>query len=491
MTRLLVVTFVTLFLVSCDDGGMDQAAQDTASTGTMDMTEVSDTSDTSTEVESDDVEKFLSGLNVGARMNIQRVVSAQGIEAWLVHESAVPVIAVEIGFKGGARRDPQGKEGLAYMLSGLLDEGAGDLDSQAFQLRLEELAIRLSFDAGRDGFYGSLRTLSDHRDEAFDLLKLALTQPLFDEEPVERIRSQILVSLNRDASQPRSIVQRKWYETVFAGHLYARPVKGTPESVNGITADDLRLYLTESLARQNMKIAVVGNISAQELEILLDRTFGSLPAEIEDKEIEQAEIKGQGQILIIERDQPQSIATFGGPGLLLDDPDFFAAYVMNYILGGGGFASRLTEEVREKRGLAYSVSTYLVPMDFAGLYQGSVATENSRIAQSLDIIRTEMARMRDAGVTEEELADAKTYLTGSFPLRFDSNSKIAHQLIGYQMTGRGIDYINTRNDKIEAVSLEEIARVAERLLAPEALTVIIVGQPEGIESNVPDDGVTP
>ena len=157
---------------------------------------------------------------------------------------------------------------------------------------------------------------------------------------------------------------------------------------------------------------------------------------------------------------------------------------MNYILGGGGFASRLTEEVREKRGLAYGVSTYFNPYEFGGIFVGTVATDNDRIAESLGIIKSEVARLRDEGVTEEELVNAKTYLTGSFPLHFDSNSKIANQLVGYQLIGRGIDYINTRNSKIEAVISEDIARVAKRLLDPDALTVVIVGKPNGVEQTV-------
>ncbi|HJP35372.1 MAG TPA: pitrilysin family protein [Gammaproteobacteria bacterium] len=430
------------------------------------------------------VDEFLAGIDLSNRTTIERVVSPGGIEAWLVEESAVPVIAVEIGFAGGARLDPPGKEGLANMLSGLLDEGAGELDSQAFQTRLEDLSIRLRFNVGLDGFYGGVRTRTETRDEAFDLLRLALTQPRFDEEPVERIRAQLLVSLNRDKTQPNAIARRKWFETAFGEHPYARPVKGTPESLTTIADLDLRAYAKSMLGQGNLKIAVVGDIDAKALATLLDKTFGALIEESAPVDIQPVEVLTTGETFVVEREQPQSIVFFGGPGILIDDSDFFPAYVMNYILGGGGFASRLTEEVREKRGLAYGVSTYFNPYEFGGIFVGTVATDNDRIAESLGIIKSEVARLRDEGVTEEELVNAKTYLTGSFPLHFDSNSKIANQLVGYQLIGRGIDYINTRNSKIEAVISEDIARVAKRLLDPDALTVVIVGKPNGVEQTV-------
>ncbi len=430
------------------------------------------------------VDDFLASIDVSNSTTIERVVSPGGIEAWLVAEPSVPVIAVEIGFAGGARLDPPGKEGLANMLSGLLDEGAGELDSQTFQTRLEDLSVRLRFSTDVDGFYGSVRTRTETRDEAFDLLRLALSLPRFDEEPVQRIRSQLLVSLNRDMTNPNTIARRKMYDTIFGEHPYARPVKGTPETLAAITDLDLRAYTKSMLGKSNLKVAVVGDIDAETLGPLLDQTFEGLIEEAAPGEIEPFDVVTTGETIVVERDQPQTIAFFASPGILIEDPDFFPAFIMNYILGGGSFASRLMEEVREKRGLAYGVGTFFRPYDYAGIFAGTVATDNDRIGESLEIIKSELARMRDEGVTGEELLNAKTYLTGSFLLRFDSNSKIANQLVGYQLTGRGIDYINTRNARIEAVTSEDIARVAQRLLDPNAMTVVLVGKPAGIEQTV-------
>lgn len=418
--------------------------------------------------------------SVQATTNIQRVVTPGGLEAWLVEEYAVPLIAVEIGFKGAARRDPQGKEGLAMLMSSLLNEGAGELDSQAFLTRLDELAIRLGFTAGRDGLYGSVRTLAEKRQEAFDLLRLAVTQPRFDEEPIARMKQEILAGIKRDKTNPRRIASRQLFEQIFGEHPYARNVDGTIESLEALTAEDLRAFHKDVIARDNMKIAVVGAISAKELTELLDKTFADVPQASKEESIPQAQIPAEGQLIVVERTQPQSVATFASPGIGRDDPDFFPAFVMNYILGGGGFSSRLTDEVREKRGLAYGIYTSFQDYDYGQIFFGSVATDNARISETLEIIRTELSRMRDEGVTEQELADAKTYLTGSFPLRFDSNSKIANQLVSYQLTGRGIDYIDTRNDMVKAVTGEDIQHVAKRLLNPDALSIVVVGQPEGL-----------
>ncbi len=415
-----------------------------------------------------------------AATQVISVVSPGGVEAWLVEEHAIPILSVRLAFRGGATGDPEGREGLANMVSGLLDEGAGDLDSQAFQGRLEDLVIRLGFDAGLDTFTANLKTLSEHTDAAFEMLRVALTAPRFDAEPVERVRRQILVGLERRAEDPDRIAQRTWFETAFPDHPYGRPVRGTAESVGRISVDDLRGFVDGRLARDRLHIAVVGDITPERLAPLLDATFGGLPRSGASADVAATEPAAPGRLIVVARDIPQSVVVFGHAGLPRKHPDFYAAYVMNKVLGGGGFTSRLTHEVRDKRGLAYGVYSYLSPFDHAALYLGGVATENARVAETLAIIRAEFARMRDGGVTAEELADAKTYLTGSFPLRLDSNGKIARMLVAIQLDDLGIDYIDRRNDYIEAVTLDDVNRVAATLLAPEALEVVVVGRPEGL-----------
>jgi len=414
---------------------------------------------------------------------VQRVISPGGIEAWLVEEHNIPILSLRASWRGGAAFDKAGREGTANMVSALIDEGAGDYDSQAFQTRLEDLSVRLSFGAGMDTFRGTLKTLTENTDEAFELLRLAITVPRFDDEPVERIRGQLMVNLSRQAEDPDYLVGRAWYEAAFPGHPYSRPLDGTPETVAAITTDDLRDFVVAQLARDQLYIGVVGDITPERLSALLDSTFGGLAATAAPVETVNTAPSAPGRVIIIDRDIPQSIALFGGAGLARSDPDYYAAYVMNHILGSGGFTSRLTEEVRNKRGLAYGVYTYLAPMYYSAIHIGRVATQNSAVVESLDIIRGELTRMRDHGVTEEELANAKTYLTGSFPLRLDSNGKIASLLVGIQLEDLGIDYIDRRNSYMEAVTLDDVNRMARRLLKPDALQVVVIGRQEGLSGN--------
>jgi zinc protease len=415
-------------------------------------------------------------------VTVERVESPGGIVAWLVRDSMVPLVSIEFSFRGGAALDPAGKTGLANLTSSLLDEGAGDMDSQAFQGKLSDLAVSISFSAGMDTIRGSLKTLNRTRDEAIDLLALAMTEPRFDEDAVERIRQQILTVLVRQSTDPNKIAGRVWWKAAFPDHPYGLSSQGTAETVAAITADDMRRLVTERFARDQLIVGVVGDITPEELGPLLDRAFGGLPAKGKPFTLDGPEPQAAGQIFVVESDVPQSVVLFGHGGIKRDDPDYYIAYTMNYILGGGGFASRLYEEVREKRGLAYSVYSYITPLSAAGIYTGGVSTANARVGESIDVIRAEWTRMRDAGVSEEELKDAKTYLTGSFPLRFTSTNSIARMLVGMQYNNLGIRYIEKRNALIETVTLEDVGRVAKRLLKPEALTVVVVGKPDGVKA---------
>ncbi|HUF44414.1 MAG TPA: pitrilysin family protein [Aestuariivirgaceae bacterium] len=422
--------------------------------------------------------------HVSARpgIEIQSVTSPGGITAWLVEDDTIPLIAMNFSFSGGASVDSDDKAGLANFLSGMLDEGAGDLDSEAFQRRIDELSVRMSFRAQRDHFTGSLQTLSQTRDEAFGLLRLALTAPRFDAEPLQRVRGQILLGILQDNEDPDHIANQAWMRAMFADHPYGRPVEGTAETVNAIQAVDLEALRQRLFARQRLRIAVVGDIDAETLKRLLDDTFGALPATSGVAEVAEATPVPGPRIDVIERNIPQSVIRFGHGGIKRDDPDFIPAFMVNSILGGGGFGSRLMQEVREKRGLVYSVFSSLQPMRRAGLVFGGAATMNERAAETVAVVREELERMAVEGPTEEELDEAKTYLTGSYPLNFDSNSKIANQLLAIQEDELGIDYVNRRNGLIEAVRLEDVKRVARRLIDADGLVITVVGKPEGITS---------
>lgn len=411
---------------------------------------------------------------------IQRVTSPGGIEAWLVEEHSIPLVAVEFAFRGGAAQDPDGKAGLSNLVSGLLDEGAGDIASQQFQETLQDLAVKLSFNTGRDAFRGEMKTLTRHKDEAFELLRLALTEPRFDAQPVERIRQQVLSGLRFDATDPDEIAGRLWFDMAFEDHPYARQSEGTPETVAGLTVEDLRGYVARNFARDNLVIAVVGDISPDDLAARLDQVFGALPEKSDLAPVPDTAIAKGPARRIVELDVPQTVIRFGQQGIPRKDPDFIPAYLVNHILGGGSFSSRLYTEVREKRGLAYSVYSFLYPLDHAALFIGGVATQNERAAESLSTIQAEIERLARDGPTAEELAAAKSYLKGSYALRFDTSGKIAGQLVAIQLEDLGIDYINRRNDLIDAVTIGQAKAAAQRLLAGGGMIVAVVGRPAGL-----------
>ena len=410
-------------------------------------------------------------------MKIERVTSPGGIEAWLSKSHANPLIALRFAFRGGASQDPPGKEGLAYFVSAMMDEGAGPLDSVTFQERAEELAMRMDFDASRDVMLGSLQTLSENKDEVFDLMRLVLSEPRFDEDAIERVRAQILASLKFDENDPETVAALAWDRLAFEDHPYGRPIKGTKDSIASITRADLEDYVRRVYARDKLLISAVGDIDGATLGKELDRMFGALPATSELVPVAEATPPLGPTREVIQMDVPQSVAQFGHKGIGRKDEDFIPAYVLNYIIGGGGFSSRLMEEVREKRGLAYSVYSNLYPYQHGAVFIGNVATKNEAVGQSLEVIESELKRLADQGPTEEELASAKSYLTGAYALRFESSSGIANQLLWIQIEDLGIDYVGKRNALVEAVTLDDIKRVAKRLIEADRLITTIVGKP--------------
>lgn len=418
-----------------------------------------------------------SGANA---MKIQEVTSPGGIKAWLVEEHAVPLIAMRFAFEGGSSQDPEGREGVANFLAGMFDEGAGDLKARQYQQRMEDIAMRMSFDDGRDTFYGNLETLSQHRDEAFALLGLALTKPRFDTDAVDRVRAQLQASLVYAARDPNRVASEQWAALAFAGHPYGRPANGTKETLEAIKSDDLRAYWSKVFARSNLRVVVVGDIDAATLAKSLDNIFGGLPAKADLKPVPAVAPKAAEPVKVIDMDVPQSVARFGLAAMARKDKDFIPAYVLNTIIGGGVMSSRLWEEVREKRGLAYSVNSAIQPMRHASMFVGGVATKNEQIATSLDLIRSELKRIAAEGPTEAELANAKAYITGSFALGFDSNAKIANQLLWIWQEDLGLGYIDSRNGLINAVTLDDVKRVAKRLFENQELIITIVGQPKGL-----------
>ncbi|MGB8400742.1 M16 family metallopeptidase [Bradyrhizobium sp.] len=413
-----------------------------------------------------------------AAAKIQRLVSPGGIEAWFVQDATVPLIAMEYAFGGGASQDPAGKPGVGNMVADLLDEGSGDLDSRTFHERLDRRAIELSFSSARDYFRGSLRMLKDNKDEAFDLLRMALTSAHFDPTDVERIRAQMVSGLRRDSTSPTALAGRKFLEVAFGGdHPYGRPSTGTLDSVPKIDVADLKDYVRRVIAKDTLRVAVVGDVDADTLGKLLDKTFGSLPAKANLAAVAEVAAAKPPQRAFIPLDVPQTVVTFGGPGIRRHDPDFMAGFVVNHILGGGS-SSRLYREVREKRGLAYSVYETLMWMDRSALFIGNTGTRADRAGETVDAIEQEIRRIAEEGPTQKELDEAKSYLKGSQMLALDTSSKLAQALLQYQLDRLPIDYIEKRNAIIDAVTLNDAKKAAQRLWGQGLLTVIVGRAPQ-------------
>ncbi len=422
-------------------------------------------------------------LPAWAEVEIDEITSPQGITAWLVEEHEIPFTALELRFRGGMSLDPADKRGAVYLMTGLLEEGAGDMDAREYARALESVAASVGYDANDDYVSISARFLTENRDEAVALLRQAIHDPRFDPQAIERVRAQVLSGLASDLKNPNAIASNTFSQMAFGDHPYGSDGKGSIESVGALTRDDLLAAHDAVFARDRLYVGAVGDIDAEELGKLVDDLLADLPATGAPMP-PPAEVRIDGGTTVVEFDTPQSVAVFGQQGMARDDPDFFAAYILNQILGGGSFESRLMQEVREKRGLTYGVYTYLAPRDLAALYMGGVASANDRIAQAVTVIRDEWAKMAENGVTQDELDKAKTYLTGAYPLRFDGNAPIADIMVGMQMEGLPIDYIATRNDMINAVTLDEVNRVAAELLHPENLHFVVVGKPEGLQDAV-------
>lgn len=418
-------------------------------------------------------------LPASASVDIEEVETPGGLSAWLVEEHSIPFVALEIVFRGGTSLDAPDKAGAVNLMTGLLEEGADDMDARTFAVARDDLAASFQFSASDDGISVSARFLSESTDEATALLRAALNDPRFDDDALERVRAQVISGLRSDAEEPNAIVGKAFSEAVYGDHPYARSGDGTLESVAALTRDDMVAAHKSALARDRVAIAAAGDISPEDLARLIDTLLGDLP-ETGAPLPGPADLTFDGETHVIDFPTPQSVISFGQPGIPRDDDDFFAAYVLNQILGGGGFGSRLTEEVRVKRGLTYGIYSYLANKDQADLYVGGASTANARAAETIDVVRAEWARMAEEGPTQEELDAAKTYLIGGYPLRFDSNAAIANIMVGMQLDGLTPEYITTRNDRVEAVTLEDVKRVAAELLDPAALTFFVVGQPEGL-----------
>lgn len=412
--------------------------------------------------------------------NIQIVEADAGYSAWLVTEPAIPIVSVNMAWRGGETSDPDGKEGASSLMVYMMNEGAGDMDSNAYATRMEELNMSFGCSTGNDWTSCSMSTLSENFEEAMEMVRLGLTETRFDEDPYMRAMEETLIGIQQSATSAGTIATRAMYEAIYPDHPYAE--YATHDSVMAVAVEDAIAQRDAIMTKDTLLVTVVGDIAPDRLKAAMETTFAGLPETSSVEPLEEVVLKDPPvEPIVKDLVQPQSLVLWVGPGLKRDDEDFFSAYVTNYILGGGGFSARLMDEIREKRGLTYGIYTQLSTSDHLGRWMGSAQTANENVGELIGRTQAELYRLATEGPTEAEMADAKSYLTGAYPLGFDSNSKIAGQMMGVRQEELGLDYFATRNDMVNAVTIDDVRRVAAEFLMPEKFTFIVVGQPEGMD----------
>lgn len=411
---------------------------------------------------------------------IQEVTSRGGIKAWLVEDHKLPLLAVHFAFRGGVEQDPADKQGLADLSMNLMTEGAGPYDAAAFQQRLADHSIGMGFNAGRDALSGSLKVLSADRREAFELLALVLTQPRLEGKDFERKRGEQLSALRMQLGSPDWQARYGLFQKIFGSHPYGERHLGTTKTLAGLTRDDVKSFLAAHLARDNLVVAVAGDITAPELAQMLDQVFGKLPRHARLTPVGDVEWPQNAAVILTPREGTQTELMFAMPGPKQDDPDWYASEIANYILGGGGFSSRLMQDVRDKKGLTYGIDTGLAPMEHGGVIVGQAATDNPKTKEAWDIALSTMRRFYEDGATPAEINAAKDYLTGSLPLSLVSTDRIAAVMASLQLEHRAADYLDRRNDYIRNITNEDVQAAIRHWFNPDRLTLSMVGKPDGM-----------
>ena len=418
-------------------------------------------------------------VHSGDFAEIQQFTTPGGASVWLVSEPSIPILSLNMAWKGGEASDPEGLEGLTDAVTYHMNEGAGDLDSLGFQTRMEDLNMSFGCSASNDWTSCSASMLTDNAEDAMALIATAFEDPRFDEGPFERFRREQQVGLKTRETSAGFLAWQAASQALYPDHPYARTT--SEESIAALTPDLAKEQMRKLMVKDRLLVTAVGAVTPEELAPMIDEVMAGLPETStlpETPDIVLPELE-PAEPIVVDLPQPQSLVQFTGPGLKRDDEDFFPAFVLNYTYGGGGFESRLMKTLRIEKGLTYGIYTSLSSGEHLQTWGGG-QTKNESAGEFIQGIKDEMEDFVENGVTEEELADAKAYLTGSYPLGFDSNAKIASQMMGVRQDELGIDYFDLRNDKVRAVTLEDVNRVAKEYLNPEDYLFVAVGQPEGI-----------
>lgn len=419
-------------------------------------------------------------VDQASALKIHEITTPKGIKVWFVEEKSLPIISMAFAFEGGSANVPSGQEGVASFATEVIFEGAGDLSAHDFKEKMEELGIQMSLSADLDYVRGSLRTILDHKEDAFKLLKSVLTKPRLDDKSVELIRSQLITYVRNLQKDPNYVVAKKVKETLFKGHPYGREQAGTIQSIQKIQKKDIKAFLDREFRREGLKVAVCGNIDPKDVPTMVDDIFGDLPAPKVIPPLQEVSLQFPGTVIVQKEPFPQSVCLFLQQGLSPKDPQYTKLALLCDMLGATP-TSRLWMEVREKRGLAYYVATMIDYHRYSKYFGGYTGCENARVKEAVEIIRAEWQKAAEGNFTSQELNHSKESLIESFALAFADTLSTTNVLLGYFLNDFTPQYIYDRPKRIGSVSIEELNAFAKSFMTPKQLTFFIVGEPQGFD----------
>jgi len=412
-----------------------------------------------------------------ATPDIETWTTANGASVYFVETHQIPMVQFAVGFDAAGARDPDGKYGLASLVSTLMDDGAGDMDEETIAEELASVGAQYSSQSARDMSVFELQVLSDslYLDPAVAIVSKIIAEPRFPEQALERERQRTLVALEQEKQSAGSVAKREFYTRLFAGHPYGHMPRGDEGSVKGIARQDLVAFHQRHFTGSNAVIAIVGDLRRGRAEELAEALVGRLPQGTPPPPLPEVAVPGPRKRVARDFPSQQSHLLLGQAGVTRGDPDYFPLYVGNHILGGSGLISRLSVEIREDRGLAYSVYSYFVPMQRRGPYILGLQTKNDQAEGARSIALDAVRKFIAEGPTGEELQAAKNNITGGFPLRIDSNQQIADQVLNIAFYDLPLDYLDTYPDRVSAVSLQGIRDAFQRRIDPEHWLQVKVG----------------
>ncbi|MFQ6003467.1 MAG: M16 family metallopeptidase [Candidatus Zixiibacteriota bacterium] len=418
--------------------------------------------------------------------DIKKETLANGLKVIVIEHHELPVVAFRLVLKSGSAFDPPGKAGLANLTAGLLRKGTETKDATQIAEEIDFVGGSLGAGANWDATFASCRVLNKYFDAGLDLLADIILNPTFNEDEIERLRKQTIAGIMQDKDDPGSVAEENFRAFVFGEHPYGQPLEGTEHSVPSITRDDIVNFYKTYYVPNNAVLAVVGDIKTDDVLKKVKSKFGSWERkEFVTPDLAQPpEIKGFQILLVDKPDLTQSYIKIGHLGIERKSPDYFPVRVMNYILGGGGYASRLVDEVRDKRGLTYDIRSIFDPYRLKGAFEVSTFTRIDSTLGAVQAILKQIERMRAEKVSEKELSETKSFYNGYFPLQFETPEQIATQILNVELYDLGEDYIKNFRKNISAVTTDDILRVAQKYLDPDNIKLVVVSKAEELKTEL-------